>query len=143
LGGKTIKCTTTITLTNYAHASTQQMLDQEGKNVLFTSLFQNKKKQALNIPLHTNPNNFTLSFKPHTISPWDILKLKKPSKLPTNCRPKNSCMVIMLPQTNINTQHQSLFAPNFSLCIPLLLPKYFSLTLDMDIHGEPHTWNTK
>ncbi len=102
-----------------------------------------KKKQALNIPLHTNPNNFTLSFKPHTISPWDILKLKKPSKLPTNCRPKNSCMVIMLPQTNINTQHQSLFAPNFSLCIPLLLPKYFSLTLDMDIHGEPHTWNTK
>jgi len=83
------------------------MLDQEGKNVLFTSLFQNKKKQALNIPLHTNPNNFTLSFKPHTISPWDILKLKKPSKLPTNCRPKNSCMVIMLPQTNINTQHQA------------------------------------
>jgi hypothetical protein len=84
LGGKTIKCTTTITLTNYAHASTKQMLDQEGKSVLFTSLFQNKKK-TLNIPLHTNPNDFTPSFKPHTISPWDILKLKKPSKLPTSC----------------------------------------------------------
>jgi hypothetical protein len=45
LGGKTIKCTTTITLTNYAHACTQQMLDQEGKSVLFTSLSKTKQKK--------------------------------------------------------------------------------------------------
>lgn len=48
-----------------------------------------KQKKTLNVPLHTNPNNFTPNFKPHTISPWDILKLKKPSKLPTSCRPKS------------------------------------------------------
>jgi len=62
------------------------MLDQEGKSVLFTSFFQNKKK-TLNIPLHTNPNNFTPSFKSDTISPLGYIEIEEtfqtPHKLPT------------------------------------------------------------
>lgn len=48
LGGKTIKCTTTITLTNYAHASTQQMLDQRVSCLL---PFSKTKKKT---PKHTS-----------------------------------------------------------------------------------------
>ncbi len=58
-------CIITMTLTNYACALLEQMLEQERKNILYTFLFHHKK--TLKIPLHTNPSDFTSNFKPHTI----------------------------------------------------------------------------
>ncbi len=69
------------------------MLEQERKNILYTSLFHNKK--TLKIPLHTNPNDFMSNFKPHTILTLVYIetkstsKLEKYSKLPHKLPPKS------------------------------------------------------
>lgn len=82
------------------------MLDQEGKNVMFTSLIQNKKKT----PQHTSSHQskqFHTQFQATYHLTLGYIEIEETFQTPTNCRPKNSCMVIMLPQTNINTQHQA------------------------------------
>jgi len=50
--------------------------------VLFIFLLPKKKKKTLNIPLHTNPSNFTPNFKPHTISPLGYIEIEETFQTP-------------------------------------------------------------